>query len=79
MFTYTDPDGWVSLGTYTFNGTGTVVLTRGSDGPDDWTIADQVKFKKADHEVVVDNPVLDFPLDQQRADDAGRRRVPGVW
>ena len=59
--TYTDPDGWVSLGTYLFNGTGTVVLTRGNAGPNDWTIADQVKFQKADHEVVVDNPALASP------------------
>ncbi len=61
LFTYKDPDGWVSLGTYPFNGTGTVVLTRGSDGPNDWTIADQVRFKKANHEVVADNPVLASP------------------
>ena len=61
VFTYTDPEGWVSLGTYSFTGTGSVLLTRGSDGPDDWTIADQVKFKRADHEVVVDNPALASP------------------
>jgi hypothetical protein len=61
LFTYTDPNGWVSLGTYTFSGSGTVVLTRGSDGPSDWTIADQVKFKRTGSEVVLDNPVLTSP------------------
>ncbi|MCU0963000.1 MAG: lamin tail domain-containing protein, partial [Pirellulaceae bacterium] len=61
VFTYTDPDGWVSLGTYSFNGTGTVELTRGSAGPNDWTIADQVKFRKVNHEVIVDDPVCTSP------------------
>ncbi|MGQ9576020.1 MAG: lamin tail domain-containing protein, partial [Thermoguttaceae bacterium] len=61
LFTYTDPDGWVFLGTFNFNGSGTVVLARGTDGPQDWTLADQVRFKRAGHEVVVDDPVLASP------------------
>lgn len=61
VLTYTDPDGWVSLGTFAFNGTGTVELTRGSAGATDWTIADQVKFRKANHEVIVDNPARTSP------------------
>ncbi|MBN2474517.1 MAG: lamin tail domain-containing protein [Pirellulales bacterium] len=56
---YMDPQGWVSLGSYAFDGSGQVVLTRGTDNPDNRTIADQVKFVSASHEVAVDNPVLD--------------------
>ncbi len=61
VLTYLDPEGWVSLGSYPFNGTGTVVLTRQDDGPQDWTIADQVKFQRVGHEVVVDSPTLSSP------------------
>ena len=61
VLTYTDPDGWVSLGSYAFNGSGTVELTRGAAGPNDWTIADQVKFRKVNHEVIVDSPALTSP------------------
>jgi len=56
---YMDPDGWVSLGTYGFNGAGQVVLTRGTDNPTNWTIADQVKFVGATHTEIVDGPTLD--------------------
>jgi autotransporter-associated beta strand protein len=58
---YMDANGWVSLGTYAFAGSGRVVLTRGSDNPANWTIADQVKFVNVATQaaVVVDNPVLD--------------------
>ena len=56
---YMDPEGWVSLGTYSFSGSGRVVLTRGTDSPQDWTIADQVKFVSTGYEQVVDNPTLD--------------------
>jgi hypothetical protein len=60
-YTYTDPAGWVSLGTYHFNGTGTVQLTRGVDGAADVTVADEVKFKKAGHEVTVSSHTLNSP------------------
>ena len=53
-----DVNGWVSLGTYGFSGSGQVVLTRGTNNPGNWTIADQVKFVSATAEVVVDDPVL---------------------
>jgi hypothetical protein len=57
---YIDQFGWVSLGVYTFDGTGSIVLTRGTNNPDNWTIADQVKFVRAGHaDVVVDAPTLD--------------------
>jgi|GEM_PF-872123 len=57
---YMDPEGWVSLGTYTFSGSAQVVLTRGSDNADNWTIADKVKFVRLSDSAttVVDNPVL---------------------
>jgi len=55
----TDPDVWVSLGTFAFNGTGSVVLTRGNTGPQNWTIADSVKFVRAGQpDVVVSTPAL---------------------
>ncbi|MCD6304511.1 MAG: lamin tail domain-containing protein, partial [Planctomycetes bacterium] len=53
-----DADGWVLLGTYTFDAAATVTLTRGSDDPDKWTIADQVKFVGPTETVIVDDPVL---------------------
>jgi hypothetical protein len=57
---YIDVDGWVSLGSYAFNGSGQVVLTRGTNNPGNWTIADNVKFVRAGFsDVVVDNPTLD--------------------
>jgi len=56
---YIDAEGWVSLGTYTFDAAGQVVLTRGTNNPGNWTIADQVKFVSASHTEVVDNPTLD--------------------
>jgi len=58
---YIDANGWVSLGTYYFDGSGQVVLTRGAAAnSDNWTIADQVKFVRAGHsDVIVDNPTLD--------------------
>jgi hypothetical protein len=39
-----DPGGWVLLNTHTFGASGTVDINRGTDSPDEWTIADQVKF-----------------------------------
>jgi len=57
---YMDAGGWVSLGTYDFGGSGQVLLTRGTNDPDNWTIADQVKFVRPGFpDVVVDNPLLD--------------------
>ena len=57
---YMDAGGWVSLGTYDFGGSGQVVLTRGTNNPDNWTIADQVKFVRPGFaDVVVDDPALD--------------------
>ncbi|MBT3199031.1 MAG: hypothetical protein HN350_03855, partial [Phycisphaerales bacterium] len=57
---YMDEDGWVSLGTYDFDASGQVVLTRGTNNPDNWTIADQVKFVSATHDSgPIDNPTLD--------------------
>ena len=51
-----NPTGWVSLGTYTFNaGPAQVTLARGTDDPDRWTIADQVKFVKGPETVIVDD------------------------
>ena len=49
----TDTDVWVSLGTFAFSGTGSVILTRGNTGPDNWTIADSVKFVKTGQADVV--------------------------
>jgi hypothetical protein len=56
---YIDINGWVSLGSYDFDTNGEVVLTRGTNNPDNWTIADQVKFVSAGHTEIVDNPTLD--------------------
>jgi len=56
---YIDAQGWVSLGTYTFDAAGRVVLTRGTNNPGNWTIADQVKFVSAGHTELVDAPTLD--------------------
>lgn len=54
------PDGWVSLGSYAFNGNGSVLLTRGATGPGDWTIGDAVKFVKVGQaDVVLGSSVLD--------------------
>jgi len=51
-----NPTGWVSLGSYTFNaGLAQVTLARGTDDPDRWTIADQVKFVKGPETVIVDD------------------------
>lgn len=55
----TGADVWVPLGAFSFNGTGSVQLRRGNTTADRWTIADQVKFVKTGHEVVVGDPVLD--------------------
>ena len=57
-----DPDGWVLLNTYDFNGAATVDLTRGTDSPDEWTIADQIKFVSTSGgpTVIVDNDSGDF-------------------
>ena len=53
----TAPGGqWVSLGTHSFEaGLTDVTLTRGSDDPDERTLADQVKFVRGGGEVIVDN------------------------
>ncbi len=55
-----NPTGWVPLGTFTFNGgLAEVTLTRGTDDPDRWTIADQVKFVKGGDVVVIDDDTPD--------------------
>jgi|GEM_PF-325120 len=55
-----DASAWVSLGTYSFDANAQVVLTRGTENPDNWTIADAVKFVRAGHaDVILDNPTLD--------------------
>ncbi|NQU24917.1 MAG: lamin tail domain-containing protein, partial [Candidatus Nealsonbacteria bacterium] len=56
-----DPQGWVSLGSYYFDGSGQVVLSRGTNNPDNWTIADQVKFVGSSTTVTVEDAVLDSP------------------
>ena len=57
---YISPEGWVSLGTYAFDGPAQVVLTRGTNDPNNWTVADQLKFVPAGQPaVVVDTPLLD--------------------
>ncbi|MDP6636269.1 MAG: lamin tail domain-containing protein [Phycisphaerae bacterium] len=57
---YIDEFGWVSLGSYDFDGSGRVVLTRGTTDPDNWTIADNIKFVRSGFaDVVVDDPTLD--------------------
>jgi len=57
---YIDEFGWVSLGTYDFDSAGQVVLTRGTTDPNNWTIADNIKFVRSGFaDVVVDNPTLD--------------------
>ncbi|MEE8452309.1 MAG: lamin tail domain-containing protein, partial [Thermoguttaceae bacterium] len=57
---YIDAEGWVSLGTYSLDGNGQVVLTRGTNNAGNWTIADQVKFVRTGYsDVIVDNPTLD--------------------
>ncbi len=40
-------DVWVDLGVYSFDGPATITLTRGDTDPNDWTIADSVKFSAA--------------------------------
>ncbi len=57
-----DPAGWVLLNTYNFDGLSTVDLTRGTDNPDQWTIADQIKFVSTTGgpTVIVDNASGDF-------------------
>ncbi len=56
------PEGWVSLGSYPFAGAASVTLTRGGqDSPDQWTIADAVRFvKSGSPPVEVDNASGDF-------------------
>jgi len=56
------PEGWVSLGSYPFAGAASVTLTRGGqDSPDQWTIADAVRFvKDGSPPVEVDNASGDF-------------------
>jgi len=47
---------WVSLGTYAFRaGPAAVTLTRGGDDPDEWTLADRVKFVAGENEIVIDD------------------------
>jgi hypothetical protein len=56
---YIDEFGWVSLGTYDFDSTAQVVLTRGTSDPNNWTIADNIKFVRSGFsDVVVDDPTL---------------------
>ena len=74
---YMDPQGWVLLGTYTFDGSGQVVLTRGTDNPDNWTIADAVKFVSATAEVIDDDPALDSWYTSQRSGHDRTRPVRG--
>ena len=51
-----NPSGWVSLGTFAFGpGPATVTLARGTDDPDRWTIADQVRFVGPETLVVDDD------------------------
>ncbi|MDP6637089.1 MAG: lamin tail domain-containing protein [Phycisphaerae bacterium] len=56
------PDGWVLLNTYNFDGASTVELTRGTNDPSQWTIADQIKFVSTSggQTVTVDNDSGDF-------------------
>jgi len=56
---YMDPSGWVSLGSYAFDGSGQVVLARGTSNPDNWTVAAELKFVSGSHTEVVSSPVLD--------------------
>jgi len=56
----TGPGGWVSLGTYDFDGPASVTLTRGADEADRWTMADQVKFVGGTTPVLVDNASAEF-------------------
>ena len=50
-------DVWVNLGVYAFNGPATVTLTRGDTDPNDWTIADTVKFTATGQsDVIVGSP-----------------------
>ncbi|MBT3198999.1 MAG: hypothetical protein HN350_03695 [Phycisphaerales bacterium] len=56
---YMDPSGWVSLGTYTFDGTGQVTLTRGTRNPDNWTVAAELKFASPPDTQIVASPTLD--------------------
>jgi len=60
-----DPDGWVLLGEHPFDGGATVQLTRGTDDPGEWTIADQVRFVDTGGgpAVTVDNASVDFTAD----------------
>ena len=70
-------DGWVSLGVYAFNGTGSVVLTRGSDNADNWTTADEVKFVRVGQTVTVDDPVLDSYFTTNFIDQGKQMLAPG--
>jgi hypothetical protein len=56
---YMDPSGWVSLGSYTFDGSGQVVMARGTRNPDNWTVAAELKFVSASHSEEVSDPLLD--------------------
>ncbi|MBT3199395.1 MAG: LEPR-XLL domain-containing protein [Phycisphaerales bacterium] len=58
-------DRWVLLGTYDFDGAATVQLTRGTDDPGQWTIADQVRFVHTgtSQTTTVDNASGDFTAD----------------
>jgi len=54
---------WVSLGTFYFDPaevTAEVTVTRTSEAPGRWTIADKVKFVKGVDEVIVDNDDVGF-------------------
>lgn len=57
---------WVDLGSYTFNGTGKVVLARSSDSQqDDMTIAGNIVFRRTGQsDKVFDKPALDSPWRQ---------------
>jgi hypothetical protein len=53
-------DVWVNLGAYMFDGPATVTLARGDTDPDNWTVADSIKFTAAGQsDVVVGSPSLD--------------------
>ncbi|MFI5382012.1 MAG: Ig-like domain-containing protein, partial [Tepidisphaerales bacterium] len=52
-------DTWVYLGTFPFNGPGSVRVTRANNAdPNQWTLADSVKFSQAGQDTVVATPTL---------------------
>ncbi|HEY7115819.1 MAG TPA: lamin tail domain-containing protein, partial [Tepidisphaeraceae bacterium] len=52
-------DAWINLGAFSFDGPATVRLTRGTTGPNSWTVADSVKLTRSGQpDLTLTNPTL---------------------